>query len=63
MTDAEKLRRDIETLRESMRLGWQELATAQLDASERKGLIKNIKWCALQLNMLLITLEHGADDA
>lgn len=63
MDEATKLKRDIDTLKESMRLGWHELATANHSADERRGLIKSIKWCALQLNMLLIALEHGVDDA
>ena len=59
MTDGEKLARDIETLLESIRLGCAELATKELSAQDRKGLIKNIKWCAHNLNLLLITIEHG----
>ncbi|WP_156256110.1 hypothetical protein [Sandarakinorhabdus oryzae] len=55
--NADKIKRDIETLRESIRLDWADWSKVDLSPSERKGLSQHIKWCALELNALLLAFE------
>ncbi len=58
MTGHQQLNRDINILRESIRLDWQEVDGGTLTASERMVLMRHIKWCLLELNMLLLKFEH-----
>jgi len=53
MTDKQKPRRDIDTLKESIRIDWADLASKNLTADERKGLRKHIEQCSGDLNDLL----------
>lgn len=62
MTKAEKLKRDIETLQESIRQDWQDLAALNLTPEERLGIRKHLKWCALQLNFLAMQIEIQDED-
>ena len=57
MTKTEKLLHDVETLQESIKRDWQDMAALDLNATERRGIRKHIKWCALQLNYLAMQLE------
>lgn len=57
MTDHEKLKRDIETLRASIRAEWQEIEGKDLSIAERHDLMTHIKWCANELNLLLQKFE------
>jgi hypothetical protein len=50
MTDADKLRRDIETLLESIRLDWKDVAEGRVS---RTDAIKHIDWCIDQLRELI----------
>ena len=53
MTDKQKPRRDIDTLKESIRIDWADLASKNLTADERKGLREHIEQCSGDLNDLL----------
>lgn len=55
MTSQEKLNRDIETLKESIQLNWQEIGTEPPEG--RQGIKKNIKWCLDELQRLYTKLE------
>ena len=57
MTDHEKLKRDIDTLRESIRIEWQEVEGKDLSSVERHDLINHIRWCANELSLLLKKFE------
>ena len=57
MTDHEKLRRDIDTLRESVRIEWQEIEAKNLGTAERHDLMTHIKWCVNELGLLLQKFE------
>lgn len=57
MTDHEILLRDIEALRTSIRIEWQEVEGKDLSASERHDLMNRIKWCVNELNLLLQKFE------
>ena len=57
MTSQEKLQRDIDTLRESIKLDWQDIATKQLSATERQGIRQHIQWCTDELKNLYEKLE------
>ena len=52
MTDHEKLKRDIETLRESIRMEWQEVEGKDLSESDRLTLMDHIQWCVNELELL-----------
>jgi hypothetical protein len=54
---ASEIKRNIDTLRESIRLDWEDLAKTGLTASDRNGLIKHVKWCVLELNALILAFE------
>ncbi|MDO9272699.1 MAG: hypothetical protein Q7T94_06750 [Rugosibacter sp.] len=58
MTSQEKLQRDIETLKESIRLNWQELGTTSFKPTDRDGIRQNIKWCLEELQSLYDQLEN-----
>lgn len=57
MTSQEKLQRDIDTLRESIKLDWQDIATKQLSLTERKDIKQHIQWCSDELKSLYDRLE------
>lgn len=57
MTDHERLRRDLDTLRESIRIEWQEVEGNDLSAGERVELMNHIRWCANELSLLLKKFE------
>lgn len=57
MTDHEKLRQDIDTLRESIRIEWQEIEAKDLGTAERHDLMTHIKWCVNELGLLLQKFE------
>jgi hypothetical protein len=57
MTDHEKLKRDIETLRESIRIEWQEVEGKDLSPGERQDLMTHIRWCTNELSLLLQKFE------
>lgn len=57
MTPAKRVMRDIETLQESLKMDWQDLATLELSQPERRDLRRHMKWCAAQLNYLVVQLE------
>ncbi len=61
MKEADRLIRDIETLKESINLNWKDLSRMDLSAAEKRGIKKHIKWCVHHLNCLLIQLEHGEE--
>jgi hypothetical protein len=49
MTDKDKLLRDIDTLRESIRLDWVDLARLSLTQEERGGIRQHIELCFREL--------------
>lgn len=57
MTSQEKLQRDIDTLRESIKLNWQDIATKQLSPNEKQGIKHHIQWCMDELKNLYEKLE------
>jgi hypothetical protein len=57
MTSQEKLQRDIDTLRESIKLDWQDIATKQLSPTEKQGIKQHIQWCTDELKNLYERLE------
>lgn len=57
MTDHEKLKRDIDTLRESIRIEWQEIEGKDLSPGQRMDLMNHIRWCANELGLLLTKFE------
>ncbi|WP_374567459.1 hypothetical protein [Nitrosomonas sp.] len=60
MTSYEKLKRDIDTLRESIKLIGQELASRkQLTPEETNELKHHIEWCSGELKELYKRLESG----
>ena len=56
MTPQQILQRDIETLKESIRLNWQDVNTPGLTTQEREDIRKNIKWCLDELQNLFSQL-------
>lgn len=57
MTPAQKVTRDIATLQDSLRQDWKDLAALDLSPAERKDVHKHMKWCAAQLNFLVVQFE------
>jgi hypothetical protein len=57
MADTEKLRRDIDTLREVIRLDWFDLASRPVSAEERQQTRVHIQHCIRDLADLLVRLE------
>lgn len=57
MNEKEKLIRDIDTLRESIRLDWQEIGTKSLTDEEKQGIRQHIGWCQNELDNLLKRLD------
>jgi len=58
MTSQEKLQRDIDTLRESIKLNWQDIAIKQLSATQRQGVKQHVQWCTDELKKLYERLEN-----
>jgi hypothetical protein len=50
METKDKLRRDIETLLESIRLDWKDVAEGRIARSDA---IKHIEWCISELKLLM----------
>ena len=64
MNNQDKLIRDIDTLRESIKTDWQDMAGRNLTAPQRRDIRKHIAWCINELNTLLLRLEFdGITDA
>ena len=61
MTEQEKLQRDIDALRTSIRLGWVDMDRLTISREDRRDLREHIKWCMDELKGLLERLE--AEDA
>jgi hypothetical protein len=59
MTKAEKLIRDIETLRKSIRLDWQDKASGIANPSEIR---QHISWCVKELQHLEEQLSQKEDE-
>jgi hypothetical protein len=57
-TEREKLVRDINGLKESVRLGWLEMAGKPMTPAERQGLRKSIDSLVTELNNLRMTLDR-----
>ena len=57
MTDQEKLKRDIDTLRESIRLGWVDMDSKSMTPDERRELRKHITGLVAELTVLLARLD------
>jgi hypothetical protein len=53
MTETEKLLRDIQTLRESIHIDWDDLASNPLREEERKNIRVHIELCQIELKNLL----------
>jgi len=62
MTKAEKLLRDIEALRESIEIEWDDLASNPLREEERGNIRLHIERCQAELHILLQRLTMVADD-
>jgi len=60
MTEYEKLRRDIATLRESIHLDWVDLASKNLSAEERVAIRQHSTLCVKDLVELLTKLDSLA---
>lgn len=58
MTEREKIERDIATLRESLRLDFEELGRMNLDRQGRRNLRTHAAWCVHSLNGLIIWLDQ-----
>ena len=57
MTSQEKLQRDIDTLKESIRLNWNDIQATPLSMKEKQDLRDNIAWCTEELRSLLAQLD------
>lgn len=60
--DPDLLQRDVETLKESIRRGFDDLTSAAT-AEERAAIRKHLKWCSDELRKLLDHIDHGLDKA
>ena len=58
MTKIKNLRRDIETMRETIRLHWQDLSSRNVTAVERDEIRQDIRSCIGDLENLLFRLDH-----
>lgn len=52
MTEAEKILRDIKTLRDSIELNKADLANLPMSPETRAGILKHIAWCYQELQGL-----------
>jgi hypothetical protein len=59
MTDQQKRLRDIDTLRESIRLNYADLNKMVLTGVERAGIRQHIGWCIKDLTELLTRLDSA----
>jgi hypothetical protein len=62
MTEKEKLLRDIEGLKESIRFEHMDLANLSLTPAEKAGLRRNIDFLTGQLKELLARLDRPEDE-
>ena len=60
MTDAEKLQRDMDTLRDSIRRDWQDVS--RLSGKAREDVLEHLIWCDGELAGLRRRLEDNLDD-
>jgi hypothetical protein len=58
MAKIKNLRRDIETLRETIHLHWEDLATRNVTAGERDEIRQDIRSCIGELEKLLHRLDN-----
>ena len=59
MNDQEKLRRDIDTLKESIRLFWLDMPTKTMTTEDRSQLLKHISALVTELSKLLRRLDQS----
>ena len=59
MTDQQKRLRDIDTLRESIRLNYADLDKMVLTPDERAGIRQHIGWCIKELTELLNHFDNA----
>jgi hypothetical protein len=59
MTDHEKLRRDIDGLKENIRLGWVEIGSRPMTPEEQRELRNHITLLVAELAQLLVRLDEG----
>jgi flagellar hook-associated protein FlgK len=57
MPEAERTRADAETLLDSLRRDWQDLASRPMSDMERKGVFQHMQWAFEELENLFATLE------
>jgi len=62
MNETEKLLRDIETLRSSLRIDWSDLTSMSLSKEERTGIREHIEIAREELNTLLERLWSLEDE-
>jgi hypothetical protein len=60
MTNTEKLLRDIEDLRDSIEIEWDELASNPLREEERENIRLHIERCQAELQTLLQRVSTGS---
>jgi hypothetical protein len=63
MTEREKLQRDIDTLRESIRLNWLDLSRLPLNFQEAQAIRAEINVCVRDLADLLMRLDQLKNEA
>lgn len=56
MGNVDKLRQDIETLLESIRQDWEDVAEGRID---RQAAVKHVEWCIQELQRLIEEVEGG----
>lgn len=56
---AGRIKRNIDALRASIALDWYDRAVLPFASREREELKQHIKWCALELNALLLAFEEA----
>ena len=61
MTNAERTKAHVETLKESVAQDVRDLATAR--AADRAGILQHMRWCAQELAVLVRQLEEGHSDS
>lgn len=59
MTPQEKLKRDIQTLMESIKIDVQDLQKVELSPQDRQGIRRHLKWCQDELRSL--ALQFGEE--
>ena len=58
MTEEEKLRRDIASLREAIRVSWQDVTRLALTPEQREEVRSNIDFCIWELAGLLTRMDQ-----